>query len=345
MRDGELLAGLAATRAVKGYGVEIDPGRVLAAVGHGVNVIQMDLESGLSVFEDDAFDFVILSQTLQAMRRSDLILKEMLRVGTRGSSPSPTSATGSTPVDPDGAHAGVGIAPYQWYDTPNIHLCTVKDFEGLCDTVGAEILDERVLHEGEIVGTLPNLLGAWASSASEGGLAWQPRAFGSSSSCPGWTVYVIYLPQLAAQAGLPKEYVPWLLLLDQAIFAAMDWTLGTMADRMAGLADRLANAILFASLLSCGAFLLLPLVAPAGSPALLVAVTVVWSATSSALRAPPLALIGRHVPGPSQPWASGSSCWGWASRARCRLPRVALKGPTRACPSRSRPWRWRRPRS
>ena len=72
----------------------------------------------------------------------------------------------------------------------------------------------------------------------------------------GWTVYVIYLPQLAAQAGLPKEHVPWLLLLDQAIFAAMDWTLGTMADRMAGLAGRLANAILFASLLSCGAFLL-----------------------------------------------------------------------------------------
>jgi SAM-dependent methyltransferase len=82
--DGELLAGLAATRGVKGYGVEIDPDRVLAAVGHGVNVIQRDLESGLSFFEDDAFDFVILSQTLQAMRRSDLILAEMLRVGREG---------------------------------------------------------------------------------------------------------------------------------------------------------------------------------------------------------------------------------------------------------------------
>ncbi|HQY48292.1 MAG TPA: hypothetical protein PLE38_15110, partial [Usitatibacteraceae bacterium] len=119
----------------------------------------------------------------------------------------------------------------------------------------------------------------------------------------GWTVYVIYLPALAAQAGLPKAMVPWLLLLDQAIFAAMDWALGTMADRMAGAMERLANAILLATLVSCGAFLMLPFVAPAGSPALLVAVTVVWSATSSALRAPPLALIGRHVPGPSQPWA------------------------------------------
>ena len=121
----------------------------------------------------------------------------------------------------------------------------------------------------------------------------------------GWTVYVIFLPQLAAQAGLAKELVPWLLLADQAVFAVMDWALGTAADRMAGAMRRLGNAIAFVALVSCGAFLLLPIVAPAGSPALLVAVTLVWSATSSALRAPPLVLIGRHVPGPTQPWAAG----------------------------------------
>jgi hypothetical protein len=121
----------------------------------------------------------------------------------------------------------------------------------------------------------------------------------------GWTVYVIFLPSLAAQAGLPKEWVPWLLLMDQAIFAAMDWTLGTRADRMASAMARLANAIALVTLISCGAFLLLPFVAPMGSPLLLIALTVIWSATSSALRAPPLALIGRHVPGPSQPWAAG----------------------------------------
>jgi MFS family permease len=121
----------------------------------------------------------------------------------------------------------------------------------------------------------------------------------------GWTVYVIFLPKLAAQAGIAKEWVPWLLLMDQAIFAAMDWTLGTMADRMAGAMARLANAIALVTLMSCGAFLLLPLVAPMGSPVLLIVVTVIWSATSSALRAPPLVLIGRHVPGPSQPWAAG----------------------------------------
>ena len=159
--DGELLAGLVATRGVKGYGVEIDPGRVLADVGRGVNVIQMDLETGLSIFEDDAFDFVILSQTLQAMRRADEILKQMLRVGREGIVTFPNFGywrhrlailAGRMPVSKS--------LPYQWFDTPNIHLCTVRDFEALCGTVGAEILDERVLHEGEIVGTLPNLLGS-----------------------------------------------------------------------------------------------------------------------------------------------------------------------------------------
>lgn len=120
----------------------------------------------------------------------------------------------------------------------------------------------------------------------------------------GWTVYVIYLPQLAAQAGLAKQWVPWQLLADQLVFAVMDWTMGTMADRMAGAVERLANAVVFVTLLSCGAFILLPLVAPAGSPLLLVAVTVIWSASSSALRAPPWVLIGRHTPGPAQPWAS-----------------------------------------
>ena len=159
--DGELLAGLMATRAVEGYGVEIDPARVLAAVGHGVNVIQMDLESGLSTFEDDAFDFVILSQTLQAMRRSDLILKEMLRVGREGIVTFPNFGYWRHRLAILGGRMPVSESlPYQWFDTPNIHLCTVKDFEALCIEVGAEILDERVLHEGEIVNTLPNLLGS-----------------------------------------------------------------------------------------------------------------------------------------------------------------------------------------
>lgn len=159
--DGALLSHLGEKRGATGYGVEIDGERVLAAVSRGVNVLQMNLESGLSTFGDDAFDFVILSQTLQAMRRADLVLREMLRVGREGIVTFPNFgywrhrlaiARGRMPVSDS--------LPYQWYDTPNIHLCTVRDFEDLCATVGAEILDERVLHEGRSVQVLPNLRGS-----------------------------------------------------------------------------------------------------------------------------------------------------------------------------------------
>src|SRR5918994_1946899 len=79
--DGTLLAGLAATRAITGYGIEIDTQSVLAAVKNGVNVIQDDIESGLSQFAENSFDFVILSQTLQAMHEVESVMREMLRVG------------------------------------------------------------------------------------------------------------------------------------------------------------------------------------------------------------------------------------------------------------------------
>jgi methionine biosynthesis protein MetW len=159
--DGTLLAGLAATHGVTGYGIEIDDGGVLASVRNGVNVIQLDLETGLSGFEDDAFDFVILSQTLQAMRRSDLILKEMLRVGREGIVTFPNFGYWRHRIDILRGRMPVSEKlPYQWYDTPNIHLCTVKDFEDLCAKVGAKILDEQVLHEGSIVTVLPNLFGS-----------------------------------------------------------------------------------------------------------------------------------------------------------------------------------------
>ncbi len=134
--DGVLLAGLAATNAATGYGIEIDDANVLASVKNGVAVIQMDIESGLANFEDGAFDFVILSQTLQAMRNAESVLTEMLRVGREG------------------------IVTFPNFDTPNIHLCTVKDFEDLCVKVGAEILDERVLHEGRTRTFMPNLFGS-----------------------------------------------------------------------------------------------------------------------------------------------------------------------------------------
>ena len=158
--DGVLLAGLSATHGVTGYGVEISDSGVAASVRNGVHVIQMDMESGLSTFEDDAFDFVILSHTLQAMRNVELIMREMLRVGREGIVTFPNFGYWRHRLDILRGHMPVSrTLPYQWYDTPNIHLCTVKDFEGLCVKVGAEILDERVIVEGRTVNFLPNLMG------------------------------------------------------------------------------------------------------------------------------------------------------------------------------------------
>jgi len=159
--DGTLLAGLAATRRASGYGIDIDDANVLASVRNGINVIQDDLDSGLSTFEDDAFDFVILSQTLQAMRNVQGVMSEMLRVGREGIVTFPNFGYWRHRLDVIQGRMPVSrTLPHSWYDTPNIHLCTVKDFEDLCAKVGAEILDERVLHAGRQVRFLPNLLGS-----------------------------------------------------------------------------------------------------------------------------------------------------------------------------------------
>jgi methionine biosynthesis protein MetW len=159
--DGVLLAGLAATHGVEGYGVEIDDAGVLASVRNGVNVLQTDIESGLASFDEGAFDFVILSQTLQAMRNAEAVLREMLRVGREGIVTFPNFGYWRHRLDIVRGHMPVSKSlPYNWWDTPNIHLCTVKDFEGLCDKVGAAILEERVIHEGKAIGFLPNLRGS-----------------------------------------------------------------------------------------------------------------------------------------------------------------------------------------
>jgi methionine biosynthesis protein MetW len=161
--DGSLLRFLAEERGIAGYGVEIDDRNVLACVKNGVNVIQRDLEAGLSVFESESFDFVILSQTLQAMKNTETIVREMLRVGREGIVTFPNFGywrhrlqilAGRMPVTPD--------LPYQWFDTPNVHLCTIDDFEMFCHQHGVRILQRVVLNRGEAVSTLPNLMGSLA---------------------------------------------------------------------------------------------------------------------------------------------------------------------------------------
>ena len=124
-----------------------------------------------------------------------------------------------------------------------------------------------------------------------------------------WTIYVIYLPRLAAQAGIAKEAVVLILLLDQIIFIVMDFAMGVAADRVSHVVGKIGRLILGVTLVSCLAFLLLPYAAPSGAASLLLMLTVLWTASSSALRAPPLVLIGKYA-APSVPWLSALSLFG-----------------------------------
>jgi MFS family permease len=125
-----------------------------------------------------------------------------------------------------------------------------------------------------------------------------------------WTVYVAYLPQLAAQVGIAKSAVIWILMLDQLIFVLSDFAFGVASDRAAKVVGRIGRVVVAVTLLSCVAFLALPLVAPTGSAPLFLALVVLWSITSSALRAPPLTLIGRHAARPQVPWLVALSVFG-----------------------------------
>jgi hypothetical protein len=126
----------------------------------------------------------------------------------------------------------------------------------------------------------------------------------------GWIVYVVYLPQLAQQAGMPRHWVPWLLLADQLVFIATDLAVGMASDRAARVLGRIGSVVLAVSLLSTAAFAALPWVAPQGSPALFALVTLVWVITTSALRAPPLTLLGRYVAKPAQPMMVAVTAFG-----------------------------------
>ena len=125
-----------------------------------------------------------------------------------------------------------------------------------------------------------------------------------------WTVYAIYLPKLAAAAGLAPAAVILLLMLDQAVFTVCDFATGVAADKVTRVLGRLGTWVAIATAFSCAAFLALPIVAAAGAP-LLIAVTLVWTITSSALRAPPLMLLGRYAAKPSIPYLSSLAMLGY----------------------------------
>jgi len=161
--DGSLLRYLKETRSVHGYGVEISDLDIVSCIANGVNVIQNDLDAGLSDFEDGAFDFVILSQTLQATRYTEAVIQEMLRVGREGIVSFPNFGYWKNRWNIFMGHMPVSRElPYQWYDTPNVHLCTLNDFDQFCDKYCVSITARSVMTGGHEVGLLPNLLGSTA---------------------------------------------------------------------------------------------------------------------------------------------------------------------------------------
>ncbi|MEZ5554195.1 methionine biosynthesis protein MetW [Haliea sp.] len=158
--NGEFLQRLALERQVRGLGLEIDPDKITNAVARGLNIVEQDMDAGLSNFPDQSFDTVVMAHALQAVHFPDRVLEEMLRIGRQGIVTFPNFAhwrcrlylgsRGRMPVS--------RFMPYNWYDTPNIHFCTVKDFEALCEERGIRILARDMVGNTQ---RRPLLASAW----------------------------------------------------------------------------------------------------------------------------------------------------------------------------------------
>jgi len=145
--DGEFLQRLRDQRQVRGTGLDIDPFYITAAIARGIDVIEQDMDGGLSNFRNDSFDTVVLALALQAVKHPDRVLEEMLRIGRESIVTFPNfghwrcrlmlGIQGRMPVS--------SFMPHTWYNTPNIHFCTVKDFEDLCRRRSIRILDRDVV--------------------------------------------------------------------------------------------------------------------------------------------------------------------------------------------------------
>ena len=163
--NGDLLSYLTREKQVHGIGLEIDEAKIQTCLEKGVNVIDQNLDDGLSNFRSSSFDTVLLAQTLQALNSPDKMVEEMLRIGQRGIVTFPNfgnwksrlylSTLGRMPVSK--------FMPHQWYNTPNIHFCTVRDFDDLCRERNIRVLTRTVVdskHEGSWAMKLwPNFLG------------------------------------------------------------------------------------------------------------------------------------------------------------------------------------------
>lgn len=161
--DGVMLDYLQSDKRCTGYGIEIDDAKIPTCVDRGVSVIQQDLEAGLAIFADNAFDTVLCLSALQMMKNVEGILRDIARVGGEAIVSFPNFAywphrvalmRGRMPVSKS--------LPYEWYDTPNLRCATIKDFEALANQVGLEVLACVALKDGDPVTFLPNWRGSLA---------------------------------------------------------------------------------------------------------------------------------------------------------------------------------------
>jgi methionine biosynthesis protein MetW len=161
--DGALLAHLQEHKGCSGYGVELDDANVHACIARGVNVLQLNLDQGLRLFDNQSFDVVLQIDTLQHLRNAEVMLRETARVGKTGIVAFPNFAhwpnrlsimRGRMPV--------TKRLPYQWYDTPNIRVGTFADFEVLARKNGLHIAEAFGLQDGRRVDVMPNLMAGTA---------------------------------------------------------------------------------------------------------------------------------------------------------------------------------------
>lgn len=162
--DGALLSALVTQKECSGYGVEIKTDSIISAMTQGINVIQADLEHGLEIFGDHSFDIIVLSQTIQSMHNTEMILQGLMRVAQQAIVTFPNFGYwhnrlqivlgGRMPVSER--------MPYHWYNTPNIHLCTLKDFDLLCAKNNIRVLERAVMTGNKRIEKFPNLLGSLA---------------------------------------------------------------------------------------------------------------------------------------------------------------------------------------
>ena len=144
--DGSLLASLKNKLNVSGYGVDISEKKIQLSLSKGLNVIEQDIDEGLDNFKDASFDIVIMSQSIQALKKPENALKEIVRIGKECIVSIPNFAnlkcrvqlalTGKMPVS--------NALPYDWYSTPNLHLCSLKDFESLCKKLNIRVIERKL---------------------------------------------------------------------------------------------------------------------------------------------------------------------------------------------------------